>query len=296
MVNPKKKKGDGKAKAKSVITLVKGSGDYSVGEKVGGKIGSYLGGKAQSLLASIFGFGDYKVVRNSLYGTGSEPPMFSNTRERAVRVQNREYLFDLHTAASLVNSATPFNIQTFSINPANSSLFPWLSTLADSFEQYEFHGLIFEFKSMSADALNSTNTALGTVILSTQYNSLDAPFVSKLQMEQHEFTTSTVPSCSAIHPVECATKESVLSDLYVNNPGTNVGDPRFVNLGLFNIATTGMQAANVNLGEVWVSYDISLKKTRLPLGGTNDEYQAQLTTSNVNLPFASATVPSEDCG
>jgi hypothetical protein len=41
------------------------------------------------------------------------------------------------------------------------------------------HGLVFEYKSMSADALNSVNTALGQVIMSVQYDAANLPFVNK---------------------------------------------------------------------------------------------------------------------
>jgi hypothetical protein len=40
-------------------------------------------------------------------------------------------------------------------------MFPWLSNIAQNFESYKLRGLVFEFKSMSGDALTSTNTALG---------------------------------------------------------------------------------------------------------------------------------------
>lgn len=41
-------------------------------------------------------------------------------------------------------------------------------------------GLIFEFKSMSGNALNSTNTALGQIIMSAQYDAGNAPFTDKI--------------------------------------------------------------------------------------------------------------------
>ena len=41
------------------------------------------------------------------------------------------------------------------------------------------------------------------------------------------------------------------------------GDTRLYNIGKFTIATVGMQAANANLGELWVSYKICFLKPRL---------------------------------
>lgn len=49
----------------------------------------------------------------------------------------------------------------YSVNPGQQVSYPWLSTIAANFESYRIIGQLYEFKTMSADALNSTNTALG---------------------------------------------------------------------------------------------------------------------------------------
>lgn len=55
---------------------------------------------------------------------------------------------------------------------------------------------------MSADALNSVNTALGQVIMATDYNAANPPFGQKSEMENYEFGQSCKPSESQIHPIE----------------------------------------------------------------------------------------------
>lgn len=121
--------------------------------------------------------------------------------KNGVRIRHREFIQDVSSSTSFVN-------QLFSINAGLASTFPWLSQIAPNFEQYKFHGLIFEFRSTSANALNSTNTALGTVILGTDYNTAAAAFTSKQQMENNEWTCSTKPSLSVIHPIECAPSQN----------------------------------------------------------------------------------------
>jgi hypothetical protein len=79
-------------------------------------------------------------------------------------------------------------------------------------------------------------------------------------MEQYEYAVSTVPSESCIHPIECKRDSGVLEYLYTYNGGS--GDPRFTTFGNFSVATVGQQAAS-NIGELWVSYDITLCKSRL---------------------------------
>ena len=62
--------------------------------------------------------------------------------------------------------------------------------------------MLFEFRTMSADALNSVNTALGQVIMATDYNAANPPFGQKSEMENYEFGQSCKPSESQIHPIE----------------------------------------------------------------------------------------------
>jgi hypothetical protein len=69
-----------------------------------------------------------------------------------------------------INGSTAFTNTSFNINPSNALLFPWLSNIAANFSEYRFKNLRFCFNSTSANALNSTNTALGQVIMTTNYN------------------------------------------------------------------------------------------------------------------------------
>lgn len=253
---------------------------------IGGPIGRGLG----SLVKSITGFGDYNVESNSLIAEAGAPPLVKNiARDKIFIVRHREYLSDV------ISSATPgaFKIENYFINPGVKSTFPWLSGVASNFEHYQLRGLIFEFRTMSADALNSTNTALGQVVMATQYNSSLPNFVNKYEMENYEFGQSVKPSDSCTHPVECARSESVLGDLYVRPGDVPAGDDqRLYDFGNFQIATNGIQGASVNLGELWVSYEVALYKPKLisAIGNTIPIFQAISSggTSNLN-PFGTQT-------
>jgi hypothetical protein len=189
-------------------------------------------------------------------------PMFAKAG-RGIRVSHREYLQDVITSGT----TGAFSIVTYEIQPALASSFPWLSSIAEQFVEYEINGMIYEFKSNSYDALASTNTASGTVVMTTQYNVLAEQFVNKQQMEQYEFTCSSKPSVNLTHPVECAKAESPIKVLTIRN-GVAPGDLRLYDFANFNLATVGMQGASTNIGELWVSYDITFYKPRL--GGTVD--------------------------
>ena len=154
---------------------------------------------------------------------------------------------------------------------------------------------------MSADALNSTNTALGQVIMATNYDVNQPLFDSKYEMENTEFSTSVKPSLSAMHPIECARTESTLNELYVA-AGGNIppgGTASMYNFGNFQIATNGFQAANVNIGELWVTYEVTLfKPIQTSINETGnlwavDLYRPQFTTTAavVTGPFC---IPNTD--
>lgn len=276
------------SKYKEAVTALRGGpytisgvGDYHWKEgsspSIGARLGAFLGDKAQAVLGSITGLGDYSVRQNTLV---NNPPSVRNNSARTVTLSHREYIGDVVTG-----DAESFDMKSYPINPGNPTTFPWLSSIAKNYQQYRLDGVLFQFKSMSADALNSTNTALGQVIMATNYNVNQPLFDSKYEMENTEFSTSVKPSCSAMHPIECARAESTLNELYVA-PGGVVppGEQRqFYDFGNFQIATNGFQAPNVNIGELWVTYEVTLIKPILTdVNGTAALWNARLTSPGWN--------------
>jgi hypothetical protein len=246
------------------------------GADVGSMLGGFLGDMAQRAIETVTGMGDYQVKANSLFSGSVDsngPPQFLSSSGRgSTRIIHREYIGDVSSIGATFN--TPYILQ---INPTNSSTFPWLSNIAGNYETYKFHGLVYEFKTSSGTSVASTNTALGVVIIATQYNIDDPSFINKSQMEQYQFAVSCVPFQSMIHPVECARGAGALDYLYTYQGGS--GDPRFTNMGNVTVATVGQQAA-ANLGELWVSYDIELAMPRLPQVGEAYIYHASIANSS----------------
>lgn len=257
---------------------------------LGAAAGAYLGGPtglafgseiadyAHRAFKTVTGYGDYKVNSNSL--TQDSVPSF-NIGQRFTNVKHREYIRDVITSAT----ALTFTVDKYSINPGDLKTFPWLSTIAAQYEEYKIKGLIFEFKSTSCDALNSVNTALGTVVMATQYNVLNPPFSAKQQMENYEFGSSCKPSQSLMHPIECAPHETPNPELFVRTPQSVIigADLRLYDHGAFYIATTGMQGTSVNVGELWVTYDVDLLKPKLSnvvADTTHIKLNPTATTSN----------------
>lgn len=233
-----------------------------------GQAGSQVGSGLGSMFSKLVGFGDYNVVANSLAQTGHKLNMgqpvaaFGNISNGTV-VQHREYIQDV-----LGTGSTAFSISAFSINPGLNVTFPWLSFLAANYEQYEIRGMVFEYKSLCSDQTAGTASALGSVILATDYDSIDANYASKAEMEQSQYCTSGKPSSDIIHPIECAPNRTSIPINYIRSTAQPANtDIRLYDLGKLQIALSGIPAATAPagslLGELWVTYEIVLYKPQV---------------------------------
>lgn len=247
--------------------VARGYGDYNMGKgdnSLGSRIGAFLGDNAQKLIKSVTGFGDYVkptfgVKKNSLLSMGQDPPSVQNSSSGGFIVRHREYLQDVVTG-------TPgqFVVTSYRLQPGLQTSFPWLSVLAQNFEQYKLRGVIFEFKSTSADSLNTTNTALGEIIMATEYDCKKPSFSGKIEMQNHEYAVAARQSSSMLHPIECAHPLSPLDTLYCRSSQVPPGaDQHLYDFANFQIATVGQQGVNVNIGELWVTYEIEFLKPQL---------------------------------
>jgi hypothetical protein len=218
-----------------------------------------LGELAGTSLAKFFGHGDYTVHSNSLMGVkkGSVVPSFAKV-SRGTRYTEREFIGDIRSGV-LSGGSTSFNLQTFDINPTNGNLFPWLSRSAVLYDQWEPHGIVFEFVSSSSE-FNGTSQALGTVIMATDYDPYDPPFPDKQTMENSDYACSTKPSNGLMHGVECEPAERPTTLLFTKSENAPLTS---TSLGNFGVATKGCSQGNTTLGELWVSYDITFYKKQL---------------------------------
>ena len=216
---------------------------------------------------------------NSIWNS-TQTPKFAS-RGRGNIITNREYIGDIFTSAT-----GAFDITSYKIQPGLASTFPWLSTLAQNYEQYKIHGMIFEFKSTLGD--NSGVQNVGTVIMGTEYNVSTADYANKQVMENSEFAQSAKSVASQIHGIECASREQPMKMLYVRTgklPAANIsaGDNlKWYDFANFQIATTGFPAIVQNIGELWVSYQIEFFKPQIPanIGGAVQSLHVSRTVAS----------------
>jgi len=227
--------------------------------------GSILGAASKFL-----GFGAYST-EDATKLLASRVPSMHATLDSGVRISHHEYLAD-------VNSATLFTLSKYPINPGVAATFPWLSTVASAFQEYELNGLVFFFKATSANALNSTNTALGQIVGATQYNPYATDPPNKIAMLGLSSAADGKPSESNIYPVECKADMVLLRSKLIRD-GDVKDDLAKYDHGNFYLAAVGSQATAV-VGELHIVYDLTLKKPRLSSSPGTGWYYHEYSTSN----------------
>jgi len=206
-------------------------------------------GQVANGIKRLVGMGAYTPVSgNSIL---AQPvPAVGSSQDQGVRYRHQEYLGDVTTSAT-------WELTQFHVNPGLPETFPWLSTIANSFQKYRINGLVFYIRSTSSVAIASTdNLALGTVLGAHQYSAYDRPPTSKVDFLALSGSLSGKPSEDHIYPLECDPKKNVFKNLLVRHTGVS-DDLQKYDHAIFNLATTGAPG-EYPLGELWVSYDITL--------------------------------------
>jgi hypothetical protein len=265
--------------------LYTGSGGYW-GRKIGGwfgmpDIGDKLGDAVASGVSAMGGGGLVKAadlagqalratghgsyaVNDAISGGGSDDPIpsFAPASDGcSVVISHKEYISDLFGP----ESPGFFQNTTYGINPGLERTFPWLSQIAQNYQEYTFSQLIFTYKTTISD-FNSGTGQTGTLVMTTQYNPSDEPFADKFTMMESDLTSSGKLSSHQLHGVECdQTKMSGTIGKYVRSgPPTGQQDIKTYDLGTLNVAVCNIpkEFFNQSLGELHVSYTIELRKPK----------------------------------
>lgn len=247
-----------------------------------------LATKAGNWFSKLVGLGEYKIKQNSLFSgiNGDNPTPLDFAGKDHIDIIHKEYIADI------VASST-FSSTSYVINPGNPITFPWLSSVANAYEQYQLKGMFFNYKSVSGEAVSSTNSSIGEVIFATQYNMYAEPFTDKAEMLASEFSNECPADTKCMyHPIECASNESAGETLYTkSNTASTYQDARFSDYGLLTVAVQGCQADNFTIGELWATYHIRLLK---PRKASSDVYSVPYF--HVSAASTSSAVPLQSSG
>lgn len=184
------------------------------------------------------------------------PPNFVPAKAGATRIRHKEYVAD-------ANKSIEFFIgDTFFVNPGNAELFPWLSTIARSYELYKFHKLKLSYET----DMGANNH--GVIFLAIDFDASD-----QTPNNKHDFM-------SLSGAVRCPVWESVMLDV-VRISQERTGRTRYVrrsntstipstasildyDLGKLFVASSGAVVAEM-AGEVYIEYDVELLTPTAPL-------------------------------
>lgn len=233
---------------------------------------------AKLLLNKVSGNGDYTVGgaprSNSLFKQNKAGQMVEgnalsipkmHTSGNSIRISHREYVMDILAP----DDGQQFNPLVFTVNPGDSSVFPWLSNIAQLFEQYKFHGLVFEF--VSTTSPYNQSPSMGYVMMAAQYNVLQAPFQSPIELENSTDSIMARPDHCIMYGIEC--QQQSYNYYYVRNNRNVVVDPATYDFVDVTLATKGLPTTYVpgsTIGQLWISFDIELVQPiyELPAGGS----------------------------
>lgn len=272
----------------------------SSARKLGGSIGSIAGQRdlgenvadfASRLFTKITGKGDYSVSSNSLWSSGPggtthvSPSIATFSSEvEGIRVCHKELVRTVYSSQNFATS------EIF-LNPGLTETFPWLAQIAVNFEFYKFNGLVFQYRPTSG-VYNAATPALGTVLLATQYDVVEPSFESKQEMMSSCYSTSSVPSAETWHPIECRPMTMTTVVHKTRHGSYNylpVGAARqLYDHGKTTLAAEGNPSSGFAMGELWLTYDVSLFKPKMIPGGmiSVDEFMDK-TWSLVAYTFVS---------
>lgn len=289
----KKKSKSNRQKEKNEVTRL-GYALRALGGMGGGALGSYagypevglaMGTQLGATISKWLGSGAYTVSTNSLTRRspdGTIPSMHNNSQTIVVR--HKEFIGD-------VLSSTSFQIQrVLDINPGNYSLFPWLSTLAQQYEEYRIRGMVFHYVPTSGMAISGTNAAVGNVMIQTSYRASTTAPVDKSEMLNEYWASDARASEDFCHPIECSPKENPFNVHYVRTGSVPTSDSILMyDYGRTFVATSGNPANGNILGELWVSYEVELKKPVVSKTFNVQSYASKATAGlNSSNPFGSA--------
>jgi hypothetical protein len=192
--------------------------------------------------ASLAGFTEQRI--SAPVATTSVMAGNTSSASSPFVLHRKEYIGD-------ILGSTTFAITKFSINPGLITTFPWVSTIAPSFEEYDTLQIAFHYEPMSA------TSATGVIVIAFDYDAADTAPTSKqtcLEYADNVRVAPWVPCTLALKTVDLRKRGALFT-----RTGTVANtDIKTYDLGNVYVATQGQANSNA-IGEFWISYTFSLR-------------------------------------
>jgi len=183
----------------------------------------------------------------------NQPKINYGKNGKSCRVQHKEFITN-------VSGTTNFTVALFlALNPGLATTFPWLSNIANNFEQYKVHMMRFCY-------LTRTGTNIpGSVIIAPDYDAADVAPVSEMILSNYAEVVEDAPwkdLCCVLRP---SGMHAVGPKKFVRSGAVPGQDLKTTDVGSIILATVDGSA--VNWGKFWVEYDVEFFEPQLnPIG------------------------------
>lgn len=226
--------------------------------------------------------GDYPVATATLLGGGGTtnsliegsgyPTMQAGSmldEYNDLVVSHTEYVRDIYANPA----GTTFEVQCLNINPGLEQTFPWLSQIAQNFDEYVMVQCIFTYRSTLTDVISDNNGQVGQVVMVHNTNVNKTPFGQKHLMMGYDGAQSSKTTEHAAHGIECAPDKRPGTERlafqgsegkFVRTKPLKKGELINYDLAKFQLAVAGTPdlLAHQTIGELWVSYTVRLRKPK----------------------------------
>lgn len=201
----------------------------------------------------ITGSGDYRISGNIRAGGGGGRRK-GNSVASSIVIEREEFVRPLVSSTTAKGDV----ILKFRINPGNRNVFRWGADVALGYESYKPEQCFFMFESTSGDALNSTDTSLGKVVLAAQYNTYARDWDSFTELMNANDKAFGKPSENLMLGLECKESLRGAKTLYVSATDPATAGKAFYDLCDVFVGITGVQAQSLKAGELKVRYKFRL--------------------------------------
>jgi len=175
-------------------------------------------------------------------------PFFASRRNGDVCITHREYFADIGSTDAFTNAQ-------FTINPGNSTVFPWLSGLARNYESYVFRRLSFQYRTgqttassgrigMFVDFDCADPAPLSKAQAYSNRNCVDGPVWHDLRYQANREDLNKRKSYYVSHSVAPALIGTIAENL--------------ADVGILNVFTSMDSVPNASSGELFVEYEVEL--------------------------------------
>jgi len=200
---------------------------------------------------------------------GRSAPKITGSRGN-IRIMHKELVSEVSMTSVVSTSPTYVNgTSIYQVNPSNASLFPWLSTIAENYDYYNFHRVTLVYVPLCA------TSQTGRVMLGFDPDGSDPIPYDRQALSSYKCSTDF--SAWGVNKLELELPHNLK---WYNSNSSSGALQSIQNQGQAFVATwTG--SANV-VGEIYVLYDVSLKDPQ-PTGGKVYEAWGDGTTITSNF-------------